>query len=359
MRHRRLLRQRAPCPGDRRADDGGAAPARTRCRARRVLGPRSRAHRRRRAERAAPYAAVDHRSAPRSRPADGQRRAATSGSRYNGEVYDWAADAETLRDGRLPLPHALRHRIHPARVRALGHRLRARGCAACSRSRSVDLDAPRGLRRARPPGPEAASSTRIAPTASRSRRRCARCCRGCRATRAVSRPRASTPISRTGRSRRRARSSRTSSRLPPAHYLHYDLAQRHARDARVLAARSRRPSRGCRRSTRRSGCARSPIGRSASSCRRASIRRALACRLAAMGFNRLQIVHRRVSRHAVRRKRGGAHHRAAAGLSQSRDRHSRRASPTISRASSPISTSRSPIRPACRRGTSRARRRGT
>ena len=44
---------------------------------------------------------------------------------YNGEVYDWAADAETLRDGRVPVPHALGHRVHPARVRALGHRFRA------------------------------------------------------------------------------------------------------------------------------------------------------------------------------------------------------------------------------------------
>ena len=117
------LRQPQCRPGDRRADAGGAAPARARRRARGVLGRRASAQRRAGAQRAAAHAAVDHRPAP-AWPTS--RWATTAGDvwiAYNGEVYDWAADARDARGRRLRVPHALRHRVHPARVRALGHRL--------------------------------------------------------------------------------------------------------------------------------------------------------------------------------------------------------------------------------------------
>ena len=124
---------------DGRADDGGAAPARSRRRAHGVLGRRPRSA----TDGAAPNALLHTRlSIIDPRPEADQPMGNDAGDvwiAYNGEVYDWADDAETLRDAGLPFPHALRHRIHPARVRALGHRLRARACAACSRSRSVDL----------------------------------------------------------------------------------------------------------------------------------------------------------------------------------------------------------------------------
>ena len=62
---------------------------------------------------------------------------------YNGEVYDWAADAETLKAAGLRLPHALGHRVHPARLRALGHRLRL---AAARHVRDRDPRSARGAR---------------------------------------------------------------------------------------------------------------------------------------------------------------------------------------------------------------------
>ena len=50
-------------------------------------------------------------------------RRATSGSRTTARSTTGPSDALSWRR-RLSLSHALRHRVHPARVRALGHRLR-------------------------------------------------------------------------------------------------------------------------------------------------------------------------------------------------------------------------------------------
>ena len=87
---------------------------------------------------------------------------------------------------------------------------------------------------------------------------------------------------------------------------------------------------------------------------------AIACRLAAMGFNRLQSFTAAFPGHVVRReRRRRAPTAERLGFPNLAIDDSRAASPTISRASSPTSTSRSPIRRACRRGISRARRRGT
>ena len=56
---------------------------------------------------------------------------------YNGEVYGWQARRARARGARRALRHVVRHRVHPARLRGVGHRGRCcRACAACSRSRS-------------------------------------------------------------------------------------------------------------------------------------------------------------------------------------------------------------------------------
>ena len=71
---------------------------------------------------------------------------------------------------------------------------------------------------------------------------------------------------------------------------------------------------------------------------------ALACRLAAMGFNRLQSFTAAFPGTPFDESAEARVTARAARLSQSRRRHSAGASPTTSRASSPTSTSRSPIR---------------
>ena len=138
----------------RRANDGGAAPARPGRRA------HARSGRQRSSARAAPAPnAMLHTrlSIIDPRPEADQPMDNAAGDvwiSYNGEVYDWAADAETLEVGRIRLPHALRHRIHPACLRALGDRLR---CAAARdvRDRDPRFAAARPVRHSRPARPEA------------------------------------------------------------------------------------------------------------------------------------------------------------------------------------------------------------
>ena len=73
VRNRGLLRQAGPVSRADATDDGGAAPARPGCRARALLVGGAAADDRGGAQCAPAHAAVDHRSAARSRPADGER----------------------------------------------------------------------------------------------------------------------------------------------------------------------------------------------------------------------------------------------------------------------------------------------
>ena len=55
---------------------------------------------------------------------------------FNGEIYNHAELRAGARGARPSLPHALRHRDHPAPVRGGRRRGASSGCTACSRSRS-------------------------------------------------------------------------------------------------------------------------------------------------------------------------------------------------------------------------------
>ena len=310
------------------------------------------------AQRAAAHAAVDHRPARRWPTS---RWATTAGDvwiAYNGEVYDWAAAARELEAA----GYAFRTRsdtefiLHAYEHWGIDCVARLRGMFAIA---ILDLRRQRAVPRPRPPGPEADRLRARATTASPSARRCARCCRGCRPTRGAPRARASTPTSRTARFPRRARSSTASLRLPPAHWLRYDLAHRRSSTlARVLApgadrgAVARDLRRGDPDAHRRRPPARAlpVVGH-----------RLVGDRLPA-GGDGLQppaLVHRRVPGHRVRRKRAGRRGGGAPGLPAPRRADSAGRRGRLRAPSSPTSTSRSPTRPACRPGTSRARRRGT
>jgi asparagine synthetase B (glutamine-hydrolysing) len=90
VRHRRLFRTATHRPGDERADDGGASPARPRRRARGVLERRFA-----RTDDAAPNGLLHTRlSIIDPRPEADQPMGNDAGDvwiAYNGEVYDWAA----------------------------------------------------------------------------------------------------------------------------------------------------------------------------------------------------------------------------------------------------------------------------
>ena len=333
----------------------GAAPARTRCGAHGVLSAGLRAHRRRRAQRAGAHAAVDHRPAPGSRPADGQRRRRRvdrlqrRGLRLGGRRGDAAR-------GGLPFPHVVRHRIHPARLRALGHRLlhaaarhvrvrdrRLRSAARARRARPARAEAD-GLR-ARDDGFAFASTVRaLLPWLPRAARAfSAEAIDAYLAHRTIPAPRTIFD---------------DMSRLPPAHHLHYDLASGNACDARILAARALRRAVARRRSTKRSGCAPWPTARSDSSCRAASIRapsRAGSPRRASIACNRSR--RRFPARRSTKaRKRASPPGDSAFPISRSTSRrHRRRFSAHRRRARRAVR--RSVVR--FRRGISRARRRAT
>ena len=330
---------------DRRADDGRAAPARTRRRAHALLGRR----RCSRTTAAAPNALLHTRLSiidprPGGRPADGATRRATSGSRTTarsttGPPTRRRCRRPATRSARAPTPSSSSTRT------STGASTSSRGCAACSRSRSSTCGSARSTSCATASA-SSPSSTRTATTASRSRstmrallpwlpRRRAR----------VLAPRASTPISRTGRFPRRARSSRRSSRLPPAHWLRYDLASGARRDARILAAASRRRSRGCATfdaAIRMRTVADRPLG-ALPVVRHRLVRDRVPARGDGLQPAADASPRRSRARRSTRATLARADRRAAR-LSQSRDRHPARASPPISRASSPTSTSRSPIR---------------
>ena len=91
----------------------------------------------RRAHRPRPPPAVDHRPGRRRRASRWRTRTARCGSSSTAKsTITPSCGASCRRAGRPPLEHrSLRHRSHPARIRGVGHRRAARGCAACSRSR--------------------------------------------------------------------------------------------------------------------------------------------------------------------------------------------------------------------------------
>ena len=277
--------KRVLSPAQSSTDDGGAAPARPGCRARALLVERAAADDRGGAQRAAAHAAVDHRSAARSRPADGERCGRRLDFVQRGSLR-LGRRCRNVQGGGLCLSHAFRYRIHPARLRALGHRFRL---AAPRHVRDRDSrSAPtRRLRHSRPARPQACRLCASATTASLSRRPRARCCRGCREKRERFPPKASTRISRIGPFRRRARFSTTSAgsrlRIGSA-----TTSRRGTLEAREYwrpepSAEAWLPTLDA--AIRMRTVADRPLGLFLSSGVDSS---AIACRLAAMGFNRLQ-----------------------------------------------------------------------
>ena len=191
---------------------------------------------------------------------------------YNGEVYGWQRRRARARGRRRSLRHVVRHRVHPARLRGVGHRGRCcRACAACSRSRSSTSARKRvhvvrdrlGLK----PIVYAHDDDGFAFGSTRAQRAAV----AARATSAAFRPRRSTPTSRIATSPRRARSSRTSRACPTRIGSSTSSTPDALRDASlVVAAAGARRRLRARCSTRRSSCASSPIVRWACSCRAAS-----------------------------------------------------------------------------------------
>jgi asparagine synthase (glutamine-hydrolysing) len=60
---------------------------------------------------------------------------------FNGEIYNFPDLRRDPRGARARLPHALRHRVHRARLRGIRRRLRHAAARACSRSRCGTTDA--------------------------------------------------------------------------------------------------------------------------------------------------------------------------------------------------------------------------
>ena len=218
-----------------------------------------------------PHAAVDHRSA-----ADADQPMGTDDGAlwicYNGEVYGWQDDARRTGRSRRALPHVVGHRIHPARLRGVGHRRPAAAAArhvrdsrssisargACMSSATARLEAHR-LRAAR---------WRLRVRLDGAQRA------------AVAAARASAVCRRTAidayLAHRYVPAPRTIftniARLPNAHRLEFELDTGRLSEHRYWSPRPApvaRPSARC--STRRSSCGWSPIVRSACSCRAASI----------------------------------------------------------------------------------------
>ena len=165
-----------------------------------------------------------------------------------------------------------RHRVHPARLRGVGHRRRCcRVCAACSRSRS-SISARGGARRARPAGTQ---THRLRARRDGLRVRLHGAQRAAVApARAIagSRPMRSMPISRIATFPRRARCSRISRACPMR--IAWSTTCRREPSRCVATGRRSRARRRLRAhcSTRRSNCGWWPTARSDSSCRAASIR---------------------------------------------------------------------------------------
>ena len=276
---------------------------------------------------------------------------------YNGEVYDWAADARTLsaagfhfrtRSDTEFILHAYEHWGLAS----------SSGCAACLRWPSwICANEPvyvvrdrLGLKPVvyahRPDGFAFASTVRaLLPWLP------------CRRARS-SRRRASMPFSRTGRFPRRERCLRGMRRLPPAHYLRYDLASAQSDRARVLATRGIDdpwlPTLDAAIQMRT--VADRPLGLFLSSGIDSAC---VACRLAGMGHAGLQTFTAAFPGTSFDESADARATRGAPRVAKCSPSRSRSASRAISLASSPISTSRSPTRAACRCGNSPAKRRAT
>ncbi len=196
---------------------------------------------------------------------------------------------------------------------------------------------------------------RDATTDSPSPRRCVRSCRGCRPRPARFRRKVSTRTLRTGRYPRRVRSSQASPGYRQPTGCATTSRQARSRSANT-GGRNRRSSRGCRRSTPRSGCAPWPTALSGCSCRPESIRRRspAGSRRWDSTASKASPPRFRVRRSMSRERRGEVPIVWAFPTSPS---SSPSASPTIFRVSLPTWTNRSPILPACRPGILRARRR--
>ena len=112
---------------------------------------------------------VDHRSRDR-RPAGGNERGDVVAV-FNGEIYNFRELRARARGGGPRDPRHGRHAAHPARLRAVGPRLR-RAPRGDVRDRALGRAARAARARPRPARQEAARSTRASPTArSPSRRR--------------------------------------------------------------------------------------------------------------------------------------------------------------------------------------------